>query len=171
MFLSDKSLLSAPGRWKCSRGFGVHSPFAFSFIRDTLRERRYSFYAYSSIGDAPAVRLWYRIAWRLQPPTVAVRGVCDTGLRRALVEAACLAVADCADLSETDSGAALTWWGPGTAPSVAEGETAVLVGHTGPSVARVFDSLRCGMCFANAGDIAVIVAHGHLPHQRYDLYF
>ncbi len=54
-------------RLRTSYGFGVHSPFAFSLITDTLRLRGpYAFYAYSSLPD-PTARLIYRLAARLNP--------------------------------------------------------------------------------------------------------
>ena len=37
-------------RWRTSLGFGVHSPFAFRFIREVLRERRCAYYAYTDIA-------------------------------------------------------------------------------------------------------------------------
>lgn len=52
-------------RLRTSYGFGVHSPFAFSLITDTLRLRGpYAYYAYSTLPD-PTARLVYRVASRL----------------------------------------------------------------------------------------------------------
>ena len=42
-----KRLITAPLRFRTSRGFGVHSPFAFSFIINVLKQRD-SFYSYST---------------------------------------------------------------------------------------------------------------------------
>lgn len=41
--------LKAPLRWWRTRGFGIHSPFAFCFVSEVLRER-YAYYAYERIG-------------------------------------------------------------------------------------------------------------------------
>lgn len=50
---------------RTSRGFGVHSPFAFSLITDTLRmPSHYAYYAYDGLPD-PTQRLIYRVAARL----------------------------------------------------------------------------------------------------------
>ncbi len=40
-----KRCLTAPLRIKTTRGFGVHSPFAFSFITEVMRQK-YQYYAY-----------------------------------------------------------------------------------------------------------------------------
>lgn len=42
-----KRLLNAPLRLRTSRGFGVHSPFAFSFILNVLKQKD-SFYSYNN---------------------------------------------------------------------------------------------------------------------------
>lgn len=45
-----RQYINAPGRYKRSRGFGVHSPFAFYFIRRVLCERT-PYYDYEAIAD------------------------------------------------------------------------------------------------------------------------
>lgn len=47
--------LKAPLRWWRTRGFGIHSPFAFCFVSEVLRER-YAYYAYERIGRLVAER-------------------------------------------------------------------------------------------------------------------
>lgn len=45
-----RQYINAPGRYKRSHGFGVHSPFAFYFIRRVLCERT-PYYAYDEIAE------------------------------------------------------------------------------------------------------------------------
>lgn len=49
--LADRiyNFLKWPGRYRTSRGFGVHSPFAFDFITKVLRDRKAFYYAYPEI--------------------------------------------------------------------------------------------------------------------------
>ena len=44
-------LFGAPQRWRHSRGFGIHSPFAFAFVKDVLCEK-YAYYCYQLIENA-----------------------------------------------------------------------------------------------------------------------
>lgn len=61
-------------RLRTSGGFGVHSPFAFSLITDTLRmSAGYAYYAYSSLPDLTA-RLIYRLAARLNVAKIINHG-------------------------------------------------------------------------------------------------
>ncbi len=161
---------SAPGRWRCSRGYGVHSPFAFSFITDTLRQRGYAYYAYESLTDSTEIRTWFRIVCRLQPRSIAVRGVADKQLYTDIITAARLAAPTC---QITDNDAELTWWGPASkgTVSVSSGESAVLAGLPADEIGRVFGEIDHGMCFTNARGTAVIVTREDLPHQQFDLYF
>ena len=43
-------LLSYPARWRRSKGFGVHSPFAYSFITGVLTQTECAYYAYGEIA-------------------------------------------------------------------------------------------------------------------------
>lgn len=45
-----RRLRNYAGRWRRSRGFGVHSPFAYHFITTVLREKDATYYAYSDIA-------------------------------------------------------------------------------------------------------------------------
>lgn len=42
-------------RKRHSRGFGVHSPYAFKFVGDVIRPKNYGYYAYDAINDLPDV--------------------------------------------------------------------------------------------------------------------
>lgn len=51
MTLPDGHLLKAPLRWWRSRGFGIHSPFAYVFVDEVVRNR-YAYYAYAPLRRA-----------------------------------------------------------------------------------------------------------------------
>ena len=44
-----KKLFDVYKRWRHSRGFGVHSPYAFRFVTDVVRPGSYGFYAYDKL--------------------------------------------------------------------------------------------------------------------------
>lgn len=43
-------IVKYPAMWRTSKGFGVHSPFAYKFITGVLREHEAVYYAYSEIA-------------------------------------------------------------------------------------------------------------------------
>lgn len=45
-----KRIISYPSRWWRSKGFGVHSPFAFHFITKVIGEKEAEYYAYAEIA-------------------------------------------------------------------------------------------------------------------------
>lgn len=49
-----KLYITAVNRYKRSRGFGIHSPFAFTFVLRVLREQS-AYYAYTDIGERRAI--------------------------------------------------------------------------------------------------------------------
>lgn len=55
-----------------SGGYGVHSPFAYRFITEVLRQE-YGYYCYSRLGD-PTLRTIFRIVNHLRPAVVEIRG-------------------------------------------------------------------------------------------------
>ena len=95
-------------RWRTSRGYGVHSPFAFNLITKVLREFEANYYAYAEIDSLcpqgrrtgltvnfsgfnyaiPDARLLFRILCRFNPAQVIEVGngheVTNTILERAV---------------------------------------------------------------------------------------
>lgn len=45
------SLWNAYLRWRHSKGFGVHSPYAYKFVTNVIRLRHYGFYSYHEIDS------------------------------------------------------------------------------------------------------------------------
>ena len=56
-------------RWRHTRGYGVHSPYAYSVVKEVVRPgRRYAYYGYDDIDnaiDSNAVRHARRMATTL----------------------------------------------------------------------------------------------------------
>lgn len=82
-------------RWHRSRGFGVHSPFAFHFITGILREEA-QYYAYTDIDKATVgrersdrrdLKAIFRAVCHLQPAKVVFVGQPDNALRVAVERA------------------------------------------------------------------------------------
>lgn len=73
-------------RFRTSRGFGVHSPLAFSFITGPMRDVDARYYATASLPGA-AARRWLRVAvWAGSPRVWRLGGECpglDSALRAA----------------------------------------------------------------------------------------
>ena len=49
-------------RWRHTRGFGVHSPYSYRFVRDVLRPGRYGHYAYHKadhLALSPEYDAWH----------------------------------------------------------------------------------------------------------------
>lgn len=87
-------------RWRHSRGFGIHSPFAFRFITEVLcMPELYGYYSYLDIprGD---MRTLFRVVVRLQPRKVAMVDCDNRDIRRAVFDAAPKAAP--ANLNEAD---------------------------------------------------------------------
>lgn len=72
--------------WR-SRGFGIHSPFAYALIREVLAEKG-EYYAYARLREAAAAdfrfnSLIHRLVCRFTPESVLVAG-CDDAVNRAI---------------------------------------------------------------------------------------
>lgn len=55
-FLS--SLFQPYLRWRHSEGFGVHSPYAYRFVKDVIKPGNYGYYGYSAIEKEARKRNW-----------------------------------------------------------------------------------------------------------------
>ena len=82
-------------RLRHRRGFGIHSPWAYTFVREVLCPRRgYAYYAYCGLPRLHGhinERLLFRLIVALQPASVAVVGAAESrlGAVRTIVAVAC----------------------------------------------------------------------------------
>lgn len=91
---------------RVGRGFTVHSPFGYYFIRFVLRERC-QFYCFRREVTSRADRRLFRVMNYFNPQTIAMTGSCDS--------AAAIARRVCprATLTERPDGADFVYVGPG----------------------------------------------------------
>lgn len=185
--------MTFPGRswWqrlRHSRGFGVHSPFAYRFIREVLRERC-AYYAYADVdtlaaawpGGRAGARLLLRLCvWR-RPSLVAVCGdepaasaavsVARSVSGRARVEREVLPGCDmivfCASATPRDAEAAFD--------ACSRGALLVATHRHRPVAAalirRLRDELPYGHLFINGSGAAIFVGRSTLPAEVFKVRF
>ncbi|MCM1484534.1 MAG: hypothetical protein NC043_09370 [Muribaculaceae bacterium] len=179
-------ILSAPRRLARSQGFGVHSPFAFGFIRDVIG-CRYAYYRYPDIAriargtsiQERVLRLIFRIACRFDCRHMAVAAPDGTA---AVIE-------DVLKLTRTDATVTVNDFTMPSAPDIvvtcgdispeamsflrrcikAHG-TVIMTGvpDTRQSITLLMEDSVHGMTFAD-GSTAIAVGLSHLPRQHYEI--
>lgn len=151
-------------RWRHGRGFGIHSPFAYTFITEVLRQP-YAYYAYSVLDGRQ--RLVFRIALYFRPATVALVGAESYATAvRAAMPSVCftdIASADMLIVNEALRASALDNFG---------GRCAIAFDAARNEAWQCYNaSLECGMTFDNNSDIAVTAVLPHLPRQSFSVKF
>lgn len=146
-------LIKSPRRTARGRGFGVHSPFAFRFVREALTQP-WAYYAYPELDRAAreggenraAVRALFRTALFLRPATVTFVGCPGPGARRAL------------ELGN-----------PCQSPEVKSPVKAFAAFSAEISaVTDMWDRAEAGMLF-RAPEMAIFISWDNLPHQSYEI--
>lgn len=162
------ALLSPARAWRMlrhSRGFGVHSPFAYRFITEVLRQP-HAYYAYDSLTD-DADRIVFRVALDLRPRRVAIMGA------PGLVGAVHAAVPNASTTTEHPDlvvADATAKGMRGCLECIRQGAWAIVLGASAADMAAVREALTEGMTFANTRG-TIIAANRHLPRQDYELFF
>ena len=164
IFLNIKKVIS---RWRHGRGFGVHSPFAYRFITEVLRQP-YGYYAYRELRGDDHSRLVFRIVLALRPASVALvdcpqykRAVKAAAPKAATVspDKAALVIMDAAGRSAYN-------------PALGSSRHLILLNHTSSAAWNDYcRAMEAGMTFANRSTVAVAVALPHLPRQDFDVNF
>lgn len=163
-------------RWRHGKGFGIHSPFAFDFLRSELRPPRgYAYYKYDRLphsdtyGD-DTLRLLFRILLRLRPGRV-----CIEGGDLALSDTVLLACPGVRFASATESDMLIV--AHDTDPIAADRHAHLLIL---PPYTRAkmrlwrsrLRSARRGMSFGSRHSRALVfVANPKLPRQDFDIRF
>ena len=161
-----EGIVSQLRRWKRSRGFGVHSPFAYHFITEVLRQK-HAYYAYERLAASADVRTLFRVVLCLRPSTVAVYA--DDCWLQAVV-AACPLVRIVEDPAEADL---IVTDHPlhDVDISVLAGRHLVLVGSDRRMWEQLVAAMPHGMTFDNSRSLAIAVAYHHLPRQDFSISF
>ena len=168
-------LLPLLRKWR-SHGHGIHSPFAFSFATNVLRQP-HSYYAYSETDplatgktDRLRAQRLYRIVLALRPSALEFHATISPACQKA----ATLAMQG---FSHSTSGPLHIYNVSNTIPSSAfppallPDHSAVVIGsgqqlrHTAEAL---FTQLSNGMLFAGS-HMAVIIALSHLPRQKFPI--
>lgn len=172
-----RRLLGAPRRLVRRRGFGVHSPFAFDFIRRVISQPC-DYYCYPQLAvlahdagiSAKSLKLVFRVALFFRPATVAV----PAGKSSESFLAALLAASPRCRMSEEPEMAVVTSdRDVGIAlRCAAAGGVVVFIGNIGRMQAahRLWAEARCGMMFRGSR-MAVYVGWCHLPRQLFNVWF
>lgn len=171
-----RRVMTLPGRWHRSRGFGIHSPFAFDFVTNVLRRRRgYGLYADERLGrvtpagDVAFAMLVSRVAAALAPARVAATApvawldaACGAAVSSAGHVDSLLVVPDVAD----DAAIARA-----LATVMEQGGAVVARRDDGRLRRRLIGSMTSGMTFATGSGTLVAVGRRDLPLNHFDLHF
>ena len=167
-YTSFSSVSSNVRRWWRSRGHGVHSPFAFRFIRGVLREKA-PYYNYSVIEGLGGDVAWHKLLFRL---------VCE--FEPMAVMSSHLSEAECKVIELADSRVALlppsvspAHFPPGAIEMKAPGVTALVIRDLNACPhewERLHVSLESGMTFTN-GTTGIVVVRPDLPRQDFEINF
>lgn len=150
-------------RWWRSKGYGIHSPYAFRLVTEVLPERG-RYYAYSEIermSDSSRLKLLFRLVCEFRPATVFGPFLCDD-------EKAVILMADSRVrfVTEPDDADLVIGFLPRL---MREGQVAVLWSSDG--VWSEFKTFRhSGMTFSN-GRYGIAVNRPGIPRQDFETRF
>ena len=175
----SKAWLKAPARWRHSKGFGIHSPFAYDLIVNTLREHNYRYYAYSYIDNSypsqrKVLKLLLRLMCRLTPKSIASVGELSAPVARLAPYASGAQPVDLpekADMLIISSGAAepLELLEKSVAGVLMKNGTVVVTDiKQFPTLQSLIN--RLSMTFYNRR-LLIGVGRRDLPRQHFDLFF
>ena len=158
-----QTLLKRWSRLRHTRGFGVHSPFAYAFITSVLcPPRRYGYYAYSTVGRNRHMRLLVRLLAYFNPSSVGIYLAAKADMVQAVVQAVCphaVITRDSPSFIISDH----------YLPELATAN-ALILGDNMPAVLpRIQSAMAHGMTFSDGRRCAVVAALPHLPRQDFEL--
>lgn len=163
-------------RLRHSRGFGVHSPSAYRFIGDVLRQPC-AYYAYSTVdragwhGRRSDARLLFRLAAHTQPRAIAAGGpaatICRTACPHARIEDSIAPDTDLIIFADSALEATLERAAAGASVFIADSSTPAAKAL----LEQLSDCVTSGHLFRNGRGLAIYVAADKAPYQAFDVRF
>lgn len=154
-------------RWRHGKGFGIHSPFAYRFITEVLRQEM-GYYAYLRMPGNDEYRTVFRVILSLRPESVALvgSGEYSRAVREAVPDA-CISDPSKADLIIVDAISNEDF----ELDRYPDRHVIVLNYRHLHAWTAYKNAMTHGMTFANGGSMAVAVALNHLPRQDFEVKF
>lgn len=161
-------------RWRHSRGFGIHSPYAFRFVCEVLNpSRTYGFYAYEELEQRlrqlrvrtisrRRLSMLFRVVVELRPATVSI--VADGNMAELLR----FVVAKASPRAEVVDDRADLLLCASTA--VCHDATHAVFFDISNGALDAFAGRAYGHLYRNP-DIVIYVGHKHLPRQTFEVKF
>ncbi len=171
-----RRVLGAPGRLARRRGFGIHSPFAYEFVRKVIGQH-YAYYCYPRLTElakknsvsSRKLKLLFRLALFMHPEKIGVYTVPKQAVMDSLRAGAPHAV-------ETDANADLIVTDGSSDTGILErcfsdGGTVVVINpsRNREIVRKIWASSAHGMLFRGSGT-AIFVGRESLPHQMFNVW-
>lgn len=173
-------MVSIPRRLSRRRGFGIHSPFAFDFVRRVIAQPC-SYYCYGQLNAmarneniTPAqLRLLFRVALFSSPKSYSLLGGDSPAVRTAIT----FARKDSKEVYDAGAGMCVMLQYPSLQQidllrRALQTESVVVALNARnymEQVVQLWQELDCGMLFAGSS-AAIIAPYSHLPHQRFDIW-
>lgn len=187
-------ILKSPAKYRRTRGFGVHSPFAFHFITRVIREHKAQYYAYAQLPrlsktNRSRMKLLVRVLAHFHPTHILEAGRASEATRAILQNAVPKALltpwTDNHPLSHPTPPDFVLLHPMAARPSqalhlylldlAAEGNCVIYFRnlHSDPYIRQLWDEVTAatphGMGFTN-GKTGIFVAHRHLPYRIYKIF-
>lgn len=169
-----------PRRIARRKGFGIHSPFAFDFVRRVIAQPC-DYYAYETIAaqarsasDRRLARLLFRVVLFFRPERIAadtpLSPACLAALKTAMPAAATEPSVKAPQLIIVSPGSAYTT--ESLTDCISRGGTVLFNGlHRGNlnQMSALWRNTEHGMLFRGRS-VAVMAGLTHLPHQKFDVW-
>lgn len=173
-----RRFLGAPRRFVKRRGFGIHSPFAFDFVRRVVAQPC-AFYCYPQLDaaarkagvKASVLRLVFRVVLFFRPSHVDYLGHCGAAVKKA-VDAACPRIDVCVGPRLIVASGALSASERELVLKSAQDEAVVIflnLKADAEASNALWAAAKHGMMFRGS-DMAIYVGLGHLPRQIFNVW-